>query len=190
MKTALLTLDYIIDIMHPTGKTARCAGHAAERGVIAAANRAIALARRQQWPIIHVKVGFSPNYAEMPEGSAIFSRARELQALNLAGPGTDFHPELDVRDEDAIVAKHRISPFYATGLEAVLRAQRVERLVIAGVSSTWAVQAAARDAHDRDYRVLVLEPACAAANEEEHQMSMKQLAAIAGIIDQAQLEAL
>ncbi|RBH44317.1 cysteine hydrolase, partial [Pseudomonas sp. MWU13-2860] len=27
MKTALLTLDYIIDIMHPTGKTARCAGH-------------------------------------------------------------------------------------------------------------------------------------------------------------------
>lgn len=54
--------------------------------------------------------------------------------------------------EDAVVVKHRISPFYATGLEAVLRAQRVERLVIAGVSSTWAVQAAARDAHDRDYR--------------------------------------
>ncbi|OHX12426.1 isochorismatase family cysteine hydrolase [Chromobacterium sphagni] len=190
MKTALLTLDYIIDIMHPQGKTARCAGHATERGVIAVANQAIALARRQQWPVIHVKVGFSPNYAEMPQGSPIFSRARELQALNLEDAGTAFHPDLDVRPQDAIVVKHRISPFYATGLEAVLRAQRIERLVVAGVSSTWAVQAAARDAHDRDYRVLVLEPACAAANEEEHQMSMKQLAAIAGILDLEQLEAL
>ncbi|MCD5329659.1 cysteine hydrolase family protein [Chromobacterium piscinae] len=190
MKTALLTLDYIIDIMHPQGRVARCAGHAAERGVIAEANRAISLARARGWQVIHVKVGFSPSYVEMPQGSAIFSRAAELQALNLQGEGTAFHPELDVQPEDAVVAKHRVSPFYATGLEAVLRAQRIERLVVAGVSSTWAVQAAARDAHDRDYRVLVLEPACAAASEEEHQMSMRQLAAIAGIVTQEQLEAL
>lgn len=189
MKTALLTLDYIHDIIHPEGRIARCAGHAAERGVIAVANRAIALARARGWPVIHVKVGFSPSYAEMPQGSPMFSRASEFQALNLGGAGTAFHADLDVRPQDVIVVKHRISPFYATSLEAVLRAQRIERLVIAGVSSTWAVQAAARDAHDRDYRVLVLEPACAAATQEEHQLSMRQLATIADIVSLEQLEA-
>ncbi|OWY38282.1 isochorismatase [Xenophilus sp. AP218F] len=182
MNTALLTLDYIIDIMRPQGRIARCAAHAAERGVIAAANQAIALARSRQWLVAHVKVGFSPSYVEMPEGSPMFSRARELGALNLAGEGTAFDPELDVRPEDAIIVKHRISPFYATALEATLRARGIQRLVIAGVSSAWAVQAAARDAHDRDYRVLVLEPACAAGDEEEHRTSMRQLAAIADVV--------
>jgi nicotinamidase-related amidase len=190
MKTALLTLDYINDIIHPQGRIARCAGHAAERGVIAVANRASALARARGWPVIHVKVGFSPSYVEMPQGSPMFSRAGEFQALNLDGEGTAFHADLDVQSGDAIVVKHRISPFYATSLEAVLRAQCIERLVIAGVSSTWAVQAAARDAHDRDYKVLVLEPACAAASEEEHQLSMRQLATIADIVTLDQLAAL
>ncbi|AUH53336.1 cysteine hydrolase [Chromobacterium sp. ATCC 53434] len=190
MKTALLTLDYINDIVAPQGRIARCAGHVAARGALAAANRGIALARERQWLVIHVKVGFSPSYVEMPQGSPIFSRAGQFQALNLQGEGTAFHPELDVRAEDAVVVKHRVSPFYATALEAVLRAHGIERLVVAGVSSTWAVQAAARDAHDRDYRVAVLEPACAAADEDEHRASMRQLAAIADIVSQEQLEAL
>ncbi|RBH46009.1 cysteine hydrolase, partial [Pseudomonas sp. MWU13-2860] len=57
-------------------------------------------------------------------------------------------------------------------------------------SSTWAVQAAARDAHDRDYQVLVLEDGCAAASEEEHQVSMRQLATIARVIRLDELAAL
>ncbi|UTH76236.1 isochorismatase family cysteine hydrolase [Chromobacterium sp. IIBBL 290-4] len=190
MKTALLTLDYILDIVDPTRPAARCGAHAAERGVIDEANRAIALARSRGWPVIHVKLGFSPSYIEMPQGSPFFSRAAALGVFNLEGEGTRFHPQLDVRPEDAVVVKHRVSAFYATALEAILRAHGVERLVIAGVSSTWAVQAAARDAHDRDYRVLVLEPACAAASDEEHQVSMRQLAAIAGVVSQAELESL
>ncbi|WP_035054598.1 cysteine hydrolase family protein [Andreprevotia chitinilytica] len=183
MKTAFLSLDYIVDIMCEGGKIARSAQHAADRNIIAHANRAIALARANDWLVIHVKVGFSSSYAEQPKGSPMFGRAKEFGALDLSGPGTDFHPELDVQPQDAIVIKHRVSPFYATGLEAVLRAHRIERLIIAGVSTPWAVQSAARDAHDRDYEVLVLEPACAAATEEDHQSSMRLLATIARVVN-------
>jgi nicotinamidase-related amidase len=157
MNTAFIGLDYIHDIMVAGGKVARCAEHASQRGVIAAANRAIAESRRRGWLVAQVKVGFAPSYVEQPKDSPLFGRAHEFGALDLSGPGTDFHPELDVRPEDAIVIKPRVSAFYATSLEAVLRAHRIERLILAGVSSTWAVQAAARDAHDRDYQVLVLE---------------------------------
>lgn len=62
--------------------------------------------------------------------------------------------------------------------------------MICGVSSTWAVQATARDAHDRDYQVLILEEACAAATAEEHRISMETLATIADIVTLEQLSAL
>ncbi len=40
MNTALIGLDYIVDIMHPDGRIARCAEQAALRGVVARFNRA------------------------------------------------------------------------------------------------------------------------------------------------------
>lgn len=71
-----------------------------------------------------------------------------------------------------------------------MRANKVVCLVIAGVSSTWADQSAARDAHDRDYDVVVLEDACAAADESEHDYSMRLLRKIANVIKVSELQSL
>lgn len=159
MNTALIGLDYIVDIMHPDGRIARCAEQAALRGVVARFNRALAVAEQRGWLRIAVRVGFEPGYPDLPEHSPIFAAAQALGALDLCGRGCAFHPDLKRDAVQMEVLKPRISAFYATRLEAVLRARRIERLVLAGVSTTWAVQAAARDAHDRDYQVLVLEEA-------------------------------
>ncbi|GAB3115513.1 cysteine hydrolase [Bordetella tumbae] len=182
MKTALILLDYIVDIMHPSGKVARSAAQAVERGVVQKANMALAHARANGWLPILVKVGFRSGYNELSRQSLMFGKAADFGALQLGGPGTAFHPDLQVQNTDCVIVKPRISAFYSTGLEALLRAQRIERLVIAGVSTTWAVQATARDAHDRDYQVVVLEDACAAAHASEHGASIHQLATIAQII--------
>src|SRR5471030_531914 len=163
MNTAFIGLDYIIDIMHPSGKIARSAAHAAERGVIANANRALALARERGWLSVLVKVGFDASYADQPKQSPLFGRAHEFGALALGSAGTEFHPELHAGLADLVIVKPRVSAFYATGLDAALRARKIERVVLAGVSSSWAVQSAARDAHDRDYQVVVLEEGDAAA---------------------------
>ena len=190
MNTALITLDYIIDIMHPDGKIARAAKQAAERNIIKKANRALEIGRSKGWLVVHVKVGFSSNYAGHPKGSPLFGRAHESGALDLDGPGTDFHPDLDVQPGDLILIKPRVSAFYATGLEAALRANAIDQLVLIGVSSTWAVQSTAREAHDRDYTVVVAEDACAAASEHEHQEAMKVLQTIAQILPVERLLAL
>ena len=42
--------------------------------------------------------------------------------------GTELHEGLSRRDGELDIVKHRISPFYATHLEAVLRANAVEQL--------------------------------------------------------------
>jgi len=182
MKTALIAIDFINDITHPKGKISHCAGHTSERGAIAKANRALAIGRQHGWLNILVKVGFDSSYLEQPKHSLLFGRAHEFGAIELGTEGTDFHPDLDTSLGDLVIIKPRVSAFYCTNLDAVLRAQKVERLVIAGVSSSLAIQSTAREAHDRDYSVFVVEDACAAASEEDHQMSMKLLTAIATVI--------
>jgi nicotinamidase-related amidase len=112
----------------------------------------------------------------------MFGQAHTLGALELGTKGTEFHSDLDVQPTDLVIIKPRISAFYCTSLEAALRANRIQRVVLAGVSSVWAVQATARDAHDRDYEVFVLDEACAALNEKQHQDSMETLSVIAKVI--------
>ena len=190
VNTALVGLDYIHDIVHPDGKIARTAHHARERGVIAKANEALKIARSRGWLTILVKVGFARGYADQPKQSPLFGRAHEFGAIELDTPGTAFHADLDASLADMVIAKPRVSAFYGTNLDPALRARRIERLIVAGVSTFWAVQSTVRDAHDRDYQVFVLEDACAAANDAEHQASIDLLRVVATVIQVADLAAL
>ncbi|CAG2157125.1 Isochorismatase family protein YecD [Cupriavidus yeoncheonensis] len=181
MKTALIVLDLINDIVHAQGKLAGggTAAQASARDLVAKTNKVVAHARACQWPRIFVKVGFSGTYAEQPKSSPFFGKAHAIGALTLGTWGTEFVEGLDVLSSDSVVVKHRISAFSGTALETLLRPAQVEHLVLVGVSTTWAVEATAREAHDRDYRVTVVEDACAARNEDDHRHAMKNIAAIA-----------
>jgi len=180
--TAFIGLDYINDIVHPEGKISHIAESAAERGIIAKVNRALEIARNKEWLTILVKVGFSKGYLDHPKRSPFFGKLHEIGALEAGSSGMDFHPEIREDLADLVIVKPRISAFYGTQLDAALRARNVNRLVIAGVSTAWAVQSTVRDAHDRDYEVYVLEDACAAATEAVHQSSMELLGSIAKVI--------
>ena len=182
MKTAFVGLDYIFDIVHPDGKLARGGGHALDDALIERINRALEIARAKGWLTILVKVGFEPGYANHPKDSPLFGPAAQSGALELGTTGTAFHSAIRSDLADMVVVKPRVSAFYGTNLETALRAHRIERVVIAGVSTPWAVQAAARDAHDRDYQVVVVEDASAAATEADHAASIALLRRIARVV--------
>lgn len=80
-----------------------------------------------------------------------------------------------------------MSPFYGTALEPALRANHIDHLYLCGVSTSWAIQAATRDGHDRDYAITILEDACAATDATEHHTSLRMLGRIAKIIKVSQL---
>lgn len=183
LNTALIVLDLINDIVDINGKVggATIAVEAESRRILDKTNMATAIAHRSGWTVVFVKVGFSRGYHEQPKHSPFFGKAHEFRALELEQWGTEFHPALRVGPCDFVVTKSRVSAFYNTPLESLLRAQRIERVVLLGVSTTWAVEAAARDAHDRDYRVVVVEDACAARDPQQHEASIRHLSAIATI---------
>ncbi|WP_434456306.1 cysteine hydrolase [Stutzerimonas urumqiensis] len=190
MNTAFIGLDYIVDITHPDGGMASSAEQVAARRVIAHANRALAIGRQRGWLNVLVKVGFARGYVNQPKHSKLFGKAHELGVLEAGSPGLAFHPELDADKADLVIVKPRVNAFYGTELDAALRARRIERVVIAGVSSAMAVQSAVRDAHDRDYQVLVLESACAAATERDHEDAMRLLGKLADFVTLEALERL
>ncbi|RJS91195.1 isochorismatase family cysteine hydrolase [Salinisphaera sp. Q1T1-3] len=191
MTTALIALDFINDIVHPDSPMADAAPHIAERNVIGNANSALAHARANDWLVVLVKVGFGPGYTECPAHSPLFGAAKHNGVLQLGSWGTEFHEQLDATPANAereyVLEKPRVNAFYATPLEAVLRANAIDTLFLCGVSTTWAVQAAARDGHDRDYRIRVIEDACAAAEADDHAASIAQLSRIADIVSAAEL---
>jgi nicotinamidase-related amidase len=181
--SALIVLDLENDLIHPEGKLALSTKMVVENGVIAKTNTAIQWARQNNSLVIFVRVGFSQNYVECPTTSPLFSYVKQAQALQLNTWGTEFDKNLDVRENDVVITKHRVSAFYATSLQAILTATQIQQVILCGVSTDFAVQTAARDAHDRDYRVSIVEDACAANSIEEHRNTIQLLEKFCTIVN-------
>jgi len=181
MNTLLLVIDFINDIIHLESKISSSADYIEEHKVIDNANAAIAKARIKNIPIVHVKIGFSKNYIECPTNSPVFNKSKAHKALQLGTWGTDFHEAMDVQAQDKIIIKHRVSALYATELATILCANNIDTVVICGVATNMTVELTARELHDRDYQVVILENACGAATRQIHQASLVTLARIGKI---------
>lgn len=186
-QTALLVVDLINDIVHESGKTPSCAKYVEDNKVIQFVNKAINLLRENYVPIMFVKIAFSSDYREHPKDSPMFSNAYNKNALKLGTWGTEFHKDLDYRADDTVLIKHRVSPFYGTAIEPILNSLNVNTIIITGVSTNNAVQVAARDAHDRDYKVIIAEDACGAGNNENHNNALQLVGCLAKIVKVEQL---
>lgn len=181
MKTALLVIDYINDIVDLNGKIPSCAEYVEKNGIINNVNAALSRAREKNYLVIHVKVAFSRNYLAAGDKSPIFVGAKNANALIDGTWGTQFHKDLNVKEDEIVVIKHRISAIYGTDLDVYLRANEIERILIAGVSTNMAVELTAREAHDRNYLVEIIEDACGSYNKEMHDFSIKVLSKLAKI---------
>lgn len=177
MKSVYLVLDMQNDLVGESGPNAKSplGAQVRERQIVQKTAKAIERARAAGLAIGFVRVGFSPDYAECPAGSPVFAAARANNLFRLGTPGCEIHSRLGSRDGDWLITKHRVSPFYATDLEAYLRADRIERIFCSGVSTQAVVQATVRDGHDRDYVMVLLEDCCAAHSADEHRNSIGSL---------------
>ncbi len=183
MKKALIICDFINEIISNEGKFKGkgYASFAEQNNTLDNAARAVNKARELGFVIIYVKVGFSADYKDQPKNSLLFGKADQFQALRLGTWATDFHEQLEVRDTDSIVIKHRVSPFYSTALEVILRSNDITDLYICGCATDLVVSSVARDSHDRDFNTFVLRDCCAAGSIEDHENALATLRKIATV---------
>lgn len=172
-----LVLDMQNDLVHDDGPNGKgpLGEQVRARQLISKTAAAIAKARQAGIMVGFVRVGFSEGYPECPPNSPVFSGAPQHGLFKLGAWGTEIHPDLEQREGDIQVVKHRVSPFYSTTLEAQLRARNITRIYCSGVSTQAVVQATVRDGHDRDYEMILLEDLCAAHSIEEHNNSIQSI---------------
>jgi nicotinamidase-related amidase len=176
-KTALIILDLINGLTESKDFKPYLDKHQ----TIKKANQLIAYARKNNQLIVFVKVGFSDSYAELAHRSPLFIHNKSNGWLKLSEESTKFHPALDYRSDDMVVVKHRINAFYSTSLEAILNANEIDHLILCGISTNFAVDGTARDAHDRNYKVTIAKDACGASSEENQEKSLSILSRITEI---------
>lgn len=187
--TMFLVLDMINDLIHEDGPNGKKGyGPILERRKVID-NTALALskARAAGVKIGYVRVGFSPDYREVAPNSGLFTGAAKAGLFKLGTWGTEVHPRLAPKPDDYDIVKHRVSPFYGTRLEVILSTLQITKLVLCGVSTTGAVLSAAKDGHDRDFDIAILDDCSAAATDEQHKATLEMVSRFATITTAAEI---
>ena len=96
-------------------------------------------------------------------------------AVGRDDPQAALLPELEVDRGDFVLDKTTASPFWSTHLDRLLRQLQIECLLMTGVVTSGCVESAVRDASDLDYRVVLVEDACADREPELHDDSIRRM---------------
>jgi nicotinamidase-related amidase len=183
-RTALLVMDYRVGILERLDDS---------DALLQRAQEALATAHRHGAHAGYVRVAFADaDYEGAPPTSRMAARvAGSGQAFHADSPSTAIHEQIAPEADDIVVRKIRVGAFSTTDLDQQLRERGVDTLILAGISTSGVVLSTVRDAHDRDYRVLVLADASADPQAEVHEFLTERIfPAQADVIALAELDGL
>jgi nicotinamidase-related amidase len=162
--TALLVMDFQSEVVTLFGDRAAPA--------LARAAELCAAARAAGVTIVYVVVGFRPGYPELNPRNAAFATLASSGRLVVPPSGATLAPPLRQEAGEVMVVKHRVSAFAGTDLDMILRAKQIDTLVLSGIATSGVVLSTTRHAADADYRLVVVEDACADRDDEVHRVLM------------------
>jgi len=178
--TALLIVDLQNDFLHPQGAYGRAGKHCDEiaalpERVLSVAN---AVCQSGGW-VVSTQFTLVPGKQGEPFISPHLRKLRPFLGRGDFTPGEWGHSLVDkLKPADITVEKVAYSAFYMTRMEWVLRKAGIETLLIAGIVSNGGVASTVRDAHVRDFNVIVLSDGCAAFSPQVHERAMADLSTI------------
>jgi ureidoacrylate peracid hydrolase len=126
----------------------------------------IAEARRAQ-----VRVIFAQVLHDEATESEVWNERPNHPAV-LGTPGAAFHPDFVPQKDDYVIKKTRYSACIRTNYEDDLRAMGVETLIMTGIATNVCVESTAREAYQRDFRVVIIEDCCASMSEDAHEAAL------------------
>lgn len=180
--TALLLLDLQNEMVDPNGKIGAggLARAVQERRLLDRVAAVLGAFRGRRLPVVHVRLGFRPDYLDALSVAPRIGRLKEAKAAVVGTWGTEFPPAVAPADGELVVTKQCVNPFFNTGLMAWLSRRLVSRLVLCGVATNLVVESTARYADDAGFEVVVLEDCCASPNPEWHRFSVQHMLPLFG----------
>ncbi len=121
--------------------------------------------------VVRVRVSFGPGHALAPK-----SDVDQPTPLGQLPAGWDELAD-DVRLDpaDVVVTKRQWGAFYGTDLDMTLRRRGRDTIVLGGISTNIGVESTARDAWERNYRLLLVEDAMASHAAAAHAFAVETI---------------
>jgi len=125
-------------------------------------------ARAAGVPVIWSRVEFEPG----GNGGVFYRKVGALASFDRGNPLGDWLPELQPAEHELVITKQSASSFFGTQLADRLRTDRIDTLVIGGVSTSGCVRASAIDACQHDLVPIVVPEACGDRRHETHESNL------------------
>ena len=167
---ALVVIDMQRDFVEAGGFGASLGNDVSHlRAILPTVAALIALFRAKGLPIVHTRECHKADLSDCPPAKRLrgapslrIGDVGPMGRVLIAGePGAAIVPECAPLPGEMVVDKPGKGMFYATDVEAMLKARGVRQLVFAGVTTEVCVQTSMREANDRGYECLLVEDATA-----------------------------
>lgn len=188
--TALVIVDVQNSFCHPRGSRARAVGETAARPTIELVDAVVTLlelTRAHGMPVWFTAMEYWPNDRSSSQRKIGTGLDRAGSSLDVCRAGTwdaELVEEITrrARPEDHLVVKHRSSAFFQTPLELQLRMAGVGTLLICGTTTSYCVESTVRDAHARDFDVVVPSDAVADTDPAAQEASLAAIDRFHGLV--------
>lgn len=173
---ALLVIELQNDLVHPSmgdkkGLSGALARAVRDRAVLENLSPVIDACRARNAPVVYLTKERHPSLP-WPDHAPIYKAAREPILVHGTW-GANVVEHVKPAEADIVIPRFTsLDPSQGSTLWSTLGALDVGTVVLAGVSTTLAVEGTARSAANRGYRVIVLEDCCASVPEEWHRFSV------------------
>lgn len=172
-KPALVIIDMtraFVDSAYPTGWS--------ETGYPAAAANAklLAAAREAGFPVYFTKAYPYVDYLPSPSQRGMWKMGKRMAADPSLPPGDVIVDEITPLSTEIVVDKgSKPSGFFGTPLASMLIYEKVDTVIVTGMTTSGCVRATVLDAFQYNYNVIVPHDACADRSQVSHAVSLFDL---------------
>lgn len=134
-------------------------------------NRLIACFDQQAFPVFHVVSCYKADRSDWD----LKMKTAGVHELIEGTPETAILPEISVTNNHRLVTKTRYSAFFKTDLAELLRADKIDRVVVAGAYTHYCVNATIFDAYCYDFVPCIITDAVVSHLKDEAHMMINRM---------------
>jgi len=176
---AVLALHWQNDLVLPDGKFGFFAKEIERNGLVPRMAKVLDAVRAAGGTVIYVNVARSADSREVIKNSPLFAASAKVAAFVRGSYGAEVIDALKPQPLDFQIDHPRISAFFGNGLDLLLRARKIQTVVVAGTATNVAIDSSVRDALQLGYETILLEDCCCSSDSSFHEAAMKTLRILA-----------